>query len=533
MSRLRFFNRVFETTESAGTGPVALLGAFSPAFRSFVGAGADGLTVEYLIDGVEEWEEGIGTVADGDPPLLTRSSVIDSSNGGSAVDFAAGVKNVRIALPAWVAQRLADRCLGEGTTGGTGAAYTLTLSPPATALVAGMLVIARIHAAATDPAPTLAVNGLTALPIVRPGGHALTPADLPADHAALLLFDAAASEWVLLNPAGPLTTRGDLLRQGAAAPERLPLGSVDSLLGSDGDDPVWKSVSGWLDGALSDVRGSILYRGDSAWLALGPGNAGQVLASGGSGADPSWVSGGLPRGYISGLELDPASGTLMQFGPGVARSHNNTADLVNASAFNKDVTAGFAEGAGNGSLDTGSIAPNTWYHAFIIGKADGTRDFLTSTSLSSPTMPSGFTARRWIGAFWINAGSLLRGFFQRGNRWTISQPTAFDFDGNSGTTDFLVACDVPPDLVVTARLWVRYTTGGTAIVSDPATTALTPNDVGFPGGNVGTAGFLGLRNRSQLDKETNTSQQVRIRSTANVNMTVLTEGWWIDRGSVL
>lgn len=43
-----------------------------------------------------------------------------------------------------------------------------------------------------------------------------------------------------------------------------------------------------LDG-ISSTRGVILYRGASGWAALAPGTAGQVLTSGGAGADPHWV----------------------------------------------------------------------------------------------------------------------------------------------------------------------------------------------------------------------------------------------------
>lgn len=41
--------------------------------------------------------------------------------------------------------------------------------------------------------------------------------------------------------------------------------------------------------AISSTRGVILFRGASAWVALAPGTAGQVLTSGGAGADPHWV----------------------------------------------------------------------------------------------------------------------------------------------------------------------------------------------------------------------------------------------------
>lgn len=40
---------------------------------------------------------------------------------------------------------------------------------------------------------------------------------------------------------------------------------------------------------LSSTRGSVLYRGANGWAALPPGTVGQVLTSGGAGADPLWA----------------------------------------------------------------------------------------------------------------------------------------------------------------------------------------------------------------------------------------------------
>lgn len=41
---------------------------------------------------------------------------------------------------------------------------------------------------------------------------------------------------------------------------------------------------------ISTTQGAILYRNASEWVALSPGTAGQVLATGGAGANPSWIS---------------------------------------------------------------------------------------------------------------------------------------------------------------------------------------------------------------------------------------------------
>ena len=67
------------------------------------------------------------------------------------------------------------------------------------------------------------------------------------------------------------------------------------------------------------------------------------------------------------------------------------------SVTSKNVVQNFAEGGGNGTLDTGSISYNTSYNVFVIAKDDGTTDILTSLSLSSPVMPSGFTHKYYIG----------------------------------------------------------------------------------------------------------------------------------------
>src|SRR4029077_6343531 len=52
------------------------------------------------------------------------------------------------------------------------------------------------------------------------------------------------------------------------------------------------TLSDYLDHALSTtVRGTLLYRGGAAWVALAPGAAGQFLKTGGAGADPTWGAG--------------------------------------------------------------------------------------------------------------------------------------------------------------------------------------------------------------------------------------------------
>lgn len=92
-------DRVKETTTTAGTGTVTLLGA-SIGYQSFSAIG-NGNTTYYTIASQtgSEWEVGIGTyTASG--TTLARTTVISSSNAGSLVSFSAGTKDVFVTYPA-------------------------------------------------------------------------------------------------------------------------------------------------------------------------------------------------------------------------------------------------------------------------------------------------------------------------------------------------------------------------------------------------------------------------------------------------
>jgi hypothetical protein len=93
-------DRVRETTTTTGTGAVALGGAVS-GFETFAAGIGNSNTVYYAIvhRTAAEFEVGLGTL-DGDSSDLTRTTPISSSNSDSAVDFAAGTKDVFCTLPA-------------------------------------------------------------------------------------------------------------------------------------------------------------------------------------------------------------------------------------------------------------------------------------------------------------------------------------------------------------------------------------------------------------------------------------------------
>ena len=93
-------DRVKETSTTTGTGTLNLAGA-EPGYQTFVAGVGTGNTTYYAIvnRATSEFEVGVGTVTDASPDTLSRDTIISSSNGGSAVNFSAGTKDVICTLP--------------------------------------------------------------------------------------------------------------------------------------------------------------------------------------------------------------------------------------------------------------------------------------------------------------------------------------------------------------------------------------------------------------------------------------------------
>jgi hypothetical protein len=92
-------DRVRETTTTTGTGTITLGGA-ATGFQSFSVIG-DANTTFYTIQlsNTNEWEVGIGTYTLSGT-TLSRDTILESSNGGTAVNFSAGSKDVFVTYPA-------------------------------------------------------------------------------------------------------------------------------------------------------------------------------------------------------------------------------------------------------------------------------------------------------------------------------------------------------------------------------------------------------------------------------------------------
>jgi hypothetical protein len=107
-------DRVKETSITEGTGDIVLLGA-ALGFRTFSAVCIEGSTFDYGIthEGTGSWESGVGTYK-ASTNSVERTTVTASSNSGSAVNFAAGYKQIFITLSGASTEEI-DRTLTKAT----------------------------------------------------------------------------------------------------------------------------------------------------------------------------------------------------------------------------------------------------------------------------------------------------------------------------------------------------------------------------------------------------------------------------------
>src|SRR3990167_7283528 len=108
---------------------------------------------------------------------------------------------------------------------GAADAYVATLVPAPTATPEGMEIAVKIVNANLTTTPTLNVNAIGAVTIVRENGGALIAGDLPANHIAV--FRKKTSTWLLLNPCKVVAhDHSDGTKGGGIVWQGLPDGAV-------------------------------------------------------------------------------------------------------------------------------------------------------------------------------------------------------------------------------------------------------------------------------------------------------------------
>jgi hypothetical protein len=168
----------------------------------------------------------------------------------------------------------------------------------------------------------------------------------------------------------------------------------------------------------------------------------------------------LPN-YLAGLTLSndaTTPNTVLDIDVGSACSDDNTTMMVLPTPFKKSVSAWVA-GSGNGGLDTGTVAANTWYHVFLIERTDtGNVEVLFSASLTSPTMPTNYTKKRRIGSVLYNASLVIYPFLQVGDFFLWVTPGINITNGGFGVGQGIVGALTPVGVRTIAKVTVYLAT---------------------------------------------------------------------------
>jgi hypothetical protein len=107
-----------------------------------------------------------------------------------------------------------------------------------------------------------------------------------------------------------LVTGGTITSTGTISLSNIGSGDVVGNSGASSAAPADTTLTAIIDRAIGGTQGQILYRGSSTWSALSPGTAGQVLQTGGSGANPGWATPAGSGGGGGGAYSVPAVGTF-------------------------------------------------------------------------------------------------------------------------------------------------------------------------------------------------------------------------------
>lgn len=129
---------------------------------------------------------------------------------------------------------------------------------------------------------------------------------------------------------------------------------------------------------------------------------------------------------------------------GVIDHDDGSGQSLATTALTKQLDATFVAGNNQGGLDTGTKANSTWYQIFAItNNTTNAVDYLFSTSRTSPTIPSGWTRRRWLGAIRTNAsGNIDQAYFAR--RTPFGQTVSFITGAYSSGTGIIPNDDTIP-----------------------------------------------------------------------------------------
>lgn len=177
----------------------------------------------------------------------------------------------------------------------------------------------------------------------------------------------------------------------------------------------------------------------------------------------------------NGLELSYVNTTTIGIQAGWINSDDWADVIISDSAFTK-TTGSWQVGSGNGGLDMGTVANNTWYAVFIIkNQLTGVADYIMSTSGTSPLLQPNYTKKKRIGWIRTNGAAQVISFYQEGFDFFWSSKTQELNAVNPASTNRILLTVACPINTIGKFSFFVFNTAGTVVRLDVGYTGLADN----------------------------------------------------------
>lgn len=225
--------------------------------------------------------------------------------------------------------------------------------------------------------------------------------------------------------------------------------------------PIGNTLSAVLDAVLGTTQGDVIYRGAAGWAALGPGTSGNVLTTGGAGADPAWAV--APGG--AGTVTSVTAGTGLSGGvitsTGTVALDAITGPAVLAVASGSAVPAALSPSA---VLDTiGATQGDLLYRNasgwVVLASGSATNVLVSNGAAANPAWKAGaYTLAGFFGP--VLTGSQVLLFHQFPRAVTFPSNFGATSSGGSSVSSSLVAATASTAITISRCLAANDPTNG-------------------------------------------------------------------------